>query len=184
MAHLNAMLLLAISYKKKVNMEQVTFQGNPVKVVGSIPTVGSQAPDFSLTASDLSDLTLSSFKGQNVIINIFPSIDTPVCASSVKKFNEEASKLKNTTVLCVSADLPFAVGRFCEVEGVENVQHASTFRNSDFAETYGVLIPEGALRGLVTRAIVCVNTDGKVTHSELVKEITDEPTYSLALNAF
>lgn len=165
-------------------MQQVTFQGNPVKVVGTIPTSGSLAPDFSLTASDLSDLTLSSFKGQNVIINIFPSVDTPVCAASVRKFNEEASNLENTTILCVSADLPFAVGRFCEVEGIDNVQHASTFRNPEFAETYGVLIPEGALRGLATRAIVCVNVDGKVTYSELVKEITDEPNYSLALNAF
>lgn len=165
-------------------MQQVTFQGNPVKVVGTIPTSGSLAPDFSLTASDLSDLTLSSFKGQNVIINIFPSIDTPVCAASVRKFNEEASNLENTTILCVSADLPFAVGRFCEVEGIDNVQHASTFRNPEFAEAYGVLIPEGALRGLATRAIVCVNVDGKVTYSELVKEITDEPNYSLALNAF
>lgn len=165
-------------------MQQVTFQGNPVKVVGTIPTVASMAPDFSLTTSDLSDLTLSSFKGQNVIINIFPSVDTPVCAASVRKFNEEASNLENTTILCVSADLPFAVGRFCEVEGIDNVQHASTFRNSEFAETYGVLILEGALRGLATRAIVCVNVDGKVTYSELVKEITDEPNYSLALNAF
>ncbi|GAL09792.1 thiol peroxidase Tpx-type [Vibrio astriarenae] len=165
-------------------MQQVTFQGNPVKIVGTIPTVGSLAPDFSLTASDLSDLTLSSFKGQNVIINIFPSVDTPVCAASVRKFNEEASNLENTTILCVSADLPFAVGRFCEVEGIDNVQHASTFRNPEFAEAYGVLIPEGALRGLATRAIVCVNVDGKVTYSELVKEITDEPNYSLALNAF
>ncbi|AUW07145.1 thiol peroxidase [Vibrio campbellii] len=165
-------------------MQQVTFQGNPVKVVGTIPTSGSLAPDFSLTASDLSDLTLSSFKGQNVIMNIFPSVDTPVCAASVRKFNEEASNLENTTILCVSADLPFAVGRFCEVEGIDNVQHASTFRNPEFSETYGVLIPEGALRGLATRAIVCVNVDGKVTYSELVKEITDEPNYSLALNAF
>ena len=165
-------------------MSQVTFQGNPVKVLGGIPVVGEQAPEFSLTASDLSDLTLSSFKGQNVIINIFPSIDTPVCSASVKRFNEEASKLENTVVLCVSADLPFAVGRFCEVENISNVQHASIFRSFDFSENYGLSITGGALRGLTTRAIVCVSTDGKVTYSELVKEITDEPNYSLALNAF
>ncbi|EHY1015000.1 TPA: thiol peroxidase [Vibrio vulnificus] len=165
-------------------MTQVTFQGNPVKVVGTIPAVGEKAPEFTLTASDLSDLRLSSFKGQNVIINIFPSIDTPVCAASVRRFNKEASTLENTIVLCISADLPFASGRFCEVEGINNVQHVSTFRNSDFAESYGVSIQEGALRGLTTRAIVCVNADGKVTYSELVKEITDEPTYSLVLNSF
>lgn len=164
-------------------MKQVTFQGNPVKVVGSIPMTGEQAKDFSLTASDLSDLTLSSLKGQNVIINIFPSIDTPVCAASVKRFNEEASKLENTTVLCVSADLPFAVGRFCEIEGIANVQHASTFRSEGFAETYGVAIPDGALRGLTTRAIVCVNKEGVVTHSELVSEITNEPNYEAAMKA-
>ncbi|KXF81585.1 thiol peroxidase [Enterovibrio coralii] len=164
-------------------MKQVTFQGNPVKVLGSIPMEGEQAKNFSLTASDLSDLTLSSLKGQNVVINIFPSIDTPVCAASVKRFNEEASKLENTTVLCVSADLPFAVGRFCEIEGITNVQHASTFRSEDFAEAYGVAIPEGALRGLTTRAIVCVNKDGVVTHSELVSEITNEPNYESAIKA-
>lgn len=164
-------------------MKQVTFQGNPVKVVGSLPMTGEQAKDFSLTASDLSDLTLSSLKGQNVVINIFPSIDTPICATSVKRFNEEASKLENTTVLCVSADLPFAVGRFCEIEGIANVKHASTFRSGDFAETYGVAIPEGALRGLTTRAVICVNEDGVVTHSELVPEITNEPNYEAAIKA-
>ncbi|MGR6830790.1 thiol peroxidase [Aliivibrio wodanis] len=165
-------------------MKQVTFQGNPVKVLGSIPVVGDVVPEFSLTSSDLSDLTLSSFMDKNLILNIFPSIDTPVCASSVRKFNEEASKLDNTEVICISADLPFAVGRFCEVEGIANVQHASTFRSSDFAEIYGVAIPEGALRGLTARAVVCVNKEGIVTHSELVKEITNEPDYNLALNAF
>jgi thiol peroxidase len=162
-------------------MKKVTFQGNPVKVLGSIPMLGEQAKNFSLTASDLSELTLSSLKGQNVIINIFPSIDTPVCAASVKKFNEEASKLENTIVLCVSADLPFAAERFCEIEGIDNVQHASTFRSEGFAETYGVAIPEGALRGLTTRAIVCVNKEGVVTHSELVSEITNEPNYEAAM---
>ncbi|KLV09836.1 thiol peroxidase [Photobacterium ganghwense] len=164
-------------------MPQVTFQNNPVNIVGSIPVVGQLAPEFSLTASDLSELTLSSFSGKNLILNIFPSIDTPVCAASVKRFNEEASKLDDTQVICISADLPFAVGRFCEIEGIDNVQHASTFRSLDFAETYGVAIPDGALRGLTTRAIVCVNKVGIVIHSELVEEITNEPNYDAAISS-
>ncbi|NUW75322.1 thiol peroxidase [Vibrio mediterranei] len=159
-------------------MAQVTFQGNSVSIAGSIPVTGDSAPEFSLTASDLSDLKLSSFSGKNVILNIFPSIDTPVCANSVRRFNEEAAQ-----VICISADLPFAAGRFCEIEGIDNVQHASTFRSADFAETYGVAIPEGALRGLTARAIVCVNKEGVVTHSELVSEITNEPNYDAAIAA-
>ncbi|SBO10935.1 Thiol peroxidase [Vibrio mediterranei] len=164
-------------------MAQVTFQGNPVTIAGSIPVAGDSAPEFSLAASDLSDLTLSGLTGNNLILNIFPSIDTPVCATSVKRFNEEAAQLEDTQVICISADLPFAAGRFCEIEGVENVQHASTFRSADFAETYGVAIPEGALRGLTARAIVCVNKEGVVVHSELVSEVTNEPNYDAAIAA-
>ncbi|MCG9627349.1 thiol peroxidase [Vibrio mediterranei] len=164
-------------------MAQVTFQGNPVTIAGSIPVAGDSAPEFSLAASDLSDLTLSGLTSKNLILNIFPSIDTPVCATSVKRFNEEAAQLEDTQVICISADLPFAAGRFCEIEGVENVQHASTFRSADFAETYGVAIPEGALRGLTARAIVCVNKEGVVVHSELVSEVTNEPNYDAAIAA-
>lgn len=164
-------------------MTQVTFQGDAVNILGSIPAVGSKAPAFSLTAGDLSDVTLASLQGKNVVLNIFPSIDTAVCAASVRAFNEAAAKLNNTVVLCISADLPFAAGRFCEVEGIENVQHASTFRSPEFAQAYGVAIPDGPLRGLTTRAVVCVNAQGIVTHSELVNEITEEPNYDLALKA-
>lgn len=176
-------LCIHITESKGINMAQVTFQGNPVSIAGSIPVAGDSAPEFSLAASDLSDLTLSSLSGTNVILNIFPSIDTPVCANSVRRFNEEAAQLEDTQVLCISADLPFAAGRFCEIEGIENVQHASTFRSADFAETYGVAIPEGALRGLTARAIVCVNKEGVVIHSELVSEVTNEPNYDAAIAA-
>lgn len=162
-------------------MKKITFQGSPVDVIGWIPLPGEYAPDFSLTASDLSELTLANFSDKRLILNVFPSIDTPVCAASVKRFNEEVSKLEDTRVVCISADLPFAVGRFCEIEGVENVQHASTFRNKDFAEKYGVAISSGVLRGLTTRAIVCVNKEGVVTYSELISEITNEPNYEDAI---
>lgn len=175
--------MITFIYKTDKNMTQVTFQGDAVNISGTIPTVGSLAPAFSLTAGDLSDLTLASLQGKNVVLNIFPSIDTPVCATGVRKFNEAAATLENTVVVCVSADLPFATGRFCEVESIANVQHASTFRSPEFAEAYGVAIPDGALRGLTTRAVVCINAEGVVTHSELVAEITDEANYELALKA-
>ncbi|OIQ24949.1 thiol peroxidase [uncultured Vibrio sp.] len=162
-------------------MSQVTFKGNPVKINGSIPQVGNQAPEFSLTAGDLSALTLSSLKGKKVVLNIFPSIDTPTCAQSVRTFNEKAAQKENTLVVCISADLPFAAGRFCELEGIEGVQHASTFRSPEFPSSYGVEIPEGPLSGLTTRAVVCVNEEGVVTHSELVAEIAEEPNYESAL---
>lgn len=164
-------------------MSQVTFQGNPVAISGELPQAGSQAPEFTLTAGDLSELKLSALTGKKVVLNIFPSIDTPVCAQSVRTFNQKAAELGNVEVICISADLPFAAGRFCEVEGIQGVQHASTFRSPEFAEAYGVAIPEGALAGLTTRAVVCINEEGLVTHSELVSEITDEPDYSTALLA-
>jgi thiol peroxidase len=164
-------------------MSTVTFQGNPVQINGAVPQAGNQAPEFALTAGDLSELTLASLKGKKVVLNIFPSIDTPTCAQSVRTFNEKAALLDNTVVVCVSADLPFAAGRFCEVEGIEGVQHASTFRSPVFAASYGVEIPEGALAGLTTRAVVCINEEGLVTYSELVAEITDEPNYQAALAA-
>ncbi|SFD49093.1 thiol peroxidase [Pseudoalteromonas denitrificans] len=162
-------------------MNQVTFQGQKVEIAGILPTVGAPSPDFTLTASDLSELTLSQVKGKNIILNIFPSIDTPVCATSVRKFNEEAAKLDNTVIICISADLPFATGRFCEVEGMNNVQHASTFRNPDFASQFGVAINNGILKGLTTRAVICINSSGIVVHTELAQEITEEIDYKNAL---
>ncbi|NOH81586.1 thiol peroxidase [Vibrio sp. RE86] len=164
-------------------MPQVAFQGNPVFISGTFPQAGTQAPEFALTAGDLSELKLSALTGKKVVLNIFPSIDTPVCAQSVRAFNQKAADKSGVEVVCISADLPFAVGRFCEIEGIEHVQHASTFRSPGFAEAYGVKIPEGALAGLTTRAVICVNEEGLVTHSELVAEITDEPNYEAALAA-
>ncbi|KXF80804.1 thiol peroxidase [Enterovibrio coralii] len=165
-------------------MAQVTFLGEGLNTEGVIPQVGKNAPEFSLTSSDLSEKGLSDFKGKNLVINIFPSIDTPVCALSVKEFNSRVAACSKTEVLCVSADLPFAVSRFCEIEALVNVSHLSTFRNPNFSKEYGVAIIDGALRGLNARAIVCVNAAGVVVHSELVDEITNEPDYERALNSF
>jgi thiol peroxidase len=145
--------------------------------------VGEAAQDFSLTKSDLSPVTLSEFKGQKVVLNLFPSIDTSVCAASVRRFNEEASKLKNTVVLCISKDLPFAHGRFCAAEGLKNVITASDFRDSKFSDAYGVRILDGPLAGLLSRAVVIVDERGRVTYTEQVPEIGQEPDYAQALAA-
>ncbi len=164
-------------------MPTVTFQGNPVTVSGTLPTAGDQAPSFTLCATDLADLSLAQLQGKTVVLNIFPSIDTPVCALSVRKFNETLAKTANTIVLCVSADLPFAFSRFCAAENIEGVQGASFFRADTFAEDYGVKIAEGPLKGLATRAVVVISKDGKIAYSELVGEITDEPNYEQAIAA-
>ncbi|EOD77437.1 thiol peroxidase [Grimontia sp. AD028] len=164
-------------------MSQILFQGQPIPLNGSLPQAGSEAPSFVLTAGDLSDLTLDTFRGNKVVLNIFPSIDTPTCANSVRKFNEKAASLGNTKVVCISADLPFAASRFCELEGLENVQHASTFRSPSFIEDYGLAIAEGPLRGLSARAVVVLNEGGVVKHVELVNELADEPDYDSALAA-
>lgn len=164
-------------------MSQVTFKGESVNVSGNFVQAGSQAPEFTLTSSTLADIKSSELRGKKVVLNIFPSIDTPVCAASVRKFNQEASNLDNTTVLCISADLPFAAGRFCEAEGLENVQTASFFRAPSFTEDYGVNLNQGALQGLAARAVVVVNEEGLVTYGELVGEITSEPNYEAALEA-
>ena len=164
-------------------MTKITFKGNPVNTGGSLPDVGSLAPDFSLVKTDLSELKLSDLKGKNVVLNIFPSLDTGVCATSVRRFNKEASSLNNTTVLCISADLPFAAGRFCGAEGLENVVTLSTFRDSSFADKYGVLMTDGPLHGLLARAVVVVNSEGKVVYTELVPEIAQEPDYESAINS-
>lgn len=164
-------------------MSQVTLKGNPVRVDGSLPQVGSQAPAFSLVAGDLSDKTLADFAGQRKVLNIFPSVDTPTCATSVRTFNAEASKLANTVVLCISADLPFAPKRFCAAEGLDNVINLSTLRGREFLDNYGVAIAEGPLRGLAARAVVVLDEHDKVLHAELVGEIADEPDYAAALKA-
>lgn len=164
-------------------MATVTFQGNPVETSGSLPSVGAKAPDFSLVKGDLSEATMATFAGKKLVLNIFPSIDTGVCATSVRKFNEQAAKCENTVVLCISADLPFAQGRFCGAEGIENVTMLSTFRSPKFGKDFGVVITGGALEGLMSRAVVVIGTDGNVKYTEQVSEITNEPDYDAALAA-
>ncbi len=165
-------------------MAQVTLKGNPVHTAGDLPKIGGEAQGFTMVKGDLSELSLSDQKGKKVILNIFPSIDTDTCATSVRKFNEKAASLDNTIVLCISADLPFAQNRFCGAEGIENVQTASVFRdNGKFGEDYGVAILDGPLKGLLARAVVVLDEDGQVKHTELVSEIVDEPNYDSALAA-
>ena len=164
-------------------MAQVTLKGNPVNVDGQLPQKGAQAPAFSLVGGDLADVTLENFAGKRKVLNIFPSVDTPTCATSVRKFNVEAGKLANTVVLCISADLPFAQSRFCGAEGLSNVITLSTLRNPQFQQDYGVGIEEGALKGLTARAVVVINEQDEVVFSELVNEITHEPNYDAALEA-
>ncbi len=164
-------------------MAQVTFKGNAVQTAGALPAVGAKAPAFTLAGKDLSDVKLSDFAGKKVVLNIFPSIDTPVCAASVRRFNAEAAALGATVVLCISADLPFAHGRFCTVEGLDKVSPLSTFRSPEFGKDYGVVISAGPLRGLMSRAIVIVDGAGTVAYAEHVAEITKEPDYEAALKA-
>nr|WP_281420634.1 thiol peroxidase [Alteromonas lipotrueiana] len=158
------------------------MQGNEMSTVGELPAKGNQAPDFTLVKSDLSEVILSELKGKNVVLNIFPSIDTGTCAASVRAFNEKAAKLDNTTVVCVSADLPFAAGRFCGAEGIENVMTGSTFR-SNFGDDYGVTFKDGPLTGLLSRSVVVINEAGDVVYTQQVAETADEPDYEAALNA-
>lgn len=160
-------------------MDTVKFAGKPVNIVGKLPLAGEQAPDFVLTAQDLSDIKLEDFKGHRVVLNIFPSLDTDVCAASVRHFNMEASQLPDTKILCVSMDLPFAAARFCSVNGIENVQTGSGFR-SDFGKTYGFEILDGPLRGLYARGLVVIDRDGKVLGTSICEEITKEPDYEFA----
>ncbi len=162
-------------------MTTITLQGNPIETVGQLPAVGVQAPSFTLTRTDLADISLENFSGKKLILNIFPSLDTPVCANSVRRFNEAATKYDNTLVLCISADLPFAHGRFCETEGLENIESLSVMRSPEFGKDYGVSIENGPLKGLLSRAIVVVNSQGKVCYTEQIPEITQEPDYEAAL---
>ena len=164
-------------------MATTNFKGHPVKLVGEFIQVGKLAPNFELVKSDLSSLSLADLKGKRVILNIFPSMDTGVCATSVRKFNQLAAGLPDTVVLAISKDLPFAQGRFCTTEGIENVVALSDFRHSDFDKSYGVLMGDGPLRGLLARAVVVIDKEGKVSYTELVPEITQEPAYEKAIEA-
>lgn len=164
-------------------MVQVTRRGAVMEVAGEVPKVGSQAPAFTLVGAGLADVSLKDFAGKRKVLNIFPSVDTPTCATSVRKFNAEAGALHNTVVLCVSADLPFAQARFCGAEGLENVQNLSTFRNPEFLKQYGVAIADGGMAGLAARAVVVLDESDKVLHSELVGEISSEPNYEAAISS-
>ena len=163
-------------------MQTVYFKGTPCHTYGNIPAVGSKAPGFILAGKDLSEVRLADFEGKRVVINVFPSLDTPVCAASVRRFNKEAAALDNTVVVCVSMDLPFAMGRLCSAEGIENVTVASAFRSPMFAEEYGLQLVDGPLAGLLTRAVIVLDCDHKVIFSDLVGEITDEPDYKGAVS--
>ncbi|MFN7087753.1 MAG: thiol peroxidase [Burkholderiales bacterium] len=164
-------------------MASVTLAGNPIGVAGNFPQKGDIAPDFSLTAKDLKAVGLKDFAGKRKVLNIVPSLDTPTCAKSTRVFNEKAGSLDNTVVLVISADLPFAMGRFCSTEGLNNVVTLSTFRNRDFHARYGVDITDGPLQGLTARAVVVLDENNKVLHAELVPEIKQEPNYDAALAA-
>lgn len=160
-------------------MATVTFKGSPVKVSGELPAVGTKASDFKLVGSGLNEISLADFKGKRIVLNIFPSLDTGVCATSVRKFNEWNSKQENTVVLCVSKDLPFAHGRFCGAEGLENVVTGSDFRYNNFATDYGVVMQDGPLAGLMARSVVAIDENGIVAYNQLVPEIVEEPSYEV-----
>ena len=162
-------------------MANITLKGNPINTNGDLPAVGSQAPDFKLVAGDLSDVSLATYAGKKKLLNIVPSLDTPVCAASTRKFNEAIAAKSDAVALVISADLPFAQGRFCGAEGLENVVTLSTMRGREFLEAYGVAIADGPLAGVAARAVVVLDENDKVIHSELVPEIKQEPDYAAAL---
>lgn len=164
-------------------MATVTLKGNPINTSGDLPSVGSAAPDFTLVKTDLSAVSLKDLAGKTVVVSIFPSVDTPTCATSVRRFNAELDKLGDVTVLCASADLPFAHKRFCGAEGLDRVLSVSDLRDKDFGTRYGVTIVDGPLAGLLARAVVVIGADGKVKHSQLVSEVADEPDYDAAIKA-
>ncbi len=164
-------------------MATITLKGNPVNTVAELPENGTAAPSFTLVNKDLSESNLADYAGKTVVLNIFPSLDTPVCAASVRRFNLEASSIPGAVVLCVSADLPFAHKRFCEVEGIENVVSLSVFRSPEFGQDYGVTMADGPLKGILSRAVVIIDPEGKVIYAEQVPEITQEPDYEEALKA-
>ncbi|HTP27765.1 MAG TPA: thiol peroxidase [Anaeromyxobacteraceae bacterium] len=164
-------------------MATVTLKGNPIHTDGDLPALGARGPDFKLVDGELKDVSLSSFAGRRKVLNIVPSLDTPVCATSTRKFNEQASKLRNTVVLVISADLPFAAKRFCATEGLTHVVPLSLMRSRGFAKDYGVLITDGPLAGITARAVVVLDENDKVIHRQLVPEIGQEPDYAAALKA-
>jgi len=162
-------------------METVYLNGNACHTCGNVPRPGDKAPCFTLTGKDLADVCCCDYKGKIMVLNIFPSLDTPVCAMSVRRFNKEAADLTGTAVICVSMDLPFAQSRFCETDGIDNLTVASAFRSPEFAESYGLLLTDGPLKGLLARAVIIIK-DGKVIYTDLVKEITEQPDYATALD--
>ncbi len=164
-------------------MAVITLGGNPIHTSGELPKSGTKAPQFTLVKDDLSVVTLNDFSGSKVIMNIFPSVDTGVCATSVRKFNEQASGLSNTKVLCISRDLPFAQKRFCGAEGLENIINLSDFREGSFGKSYGLEITDSVFTGLHSRAVVVIDENGTVLYSEQVPEIASEPNYEAALAA-
>ncbi|MBQ0787079.1 MAG: thiol peroxidase [Oceanihabitans sp.] len=164
-------------------MATVTLKGNPIQTSGELPKVGTKAPNFTLTTTDLANKTLSDFAGSKVVLNIFPSVDTGTCAQSVRTFNKEASTLNNTKVLCISHDLPFAQARFCGAEGLENVVNLSDYKDGSFGKNYGLNFVSGPLDALHSRCVVVIDENGMITHTEQVQEIVDEPNYKAALEA-
>ena len=164
-------------------MATVTLKGNEINTCGNLPKVGEKAPNFNLVKNDLSTCTLNDFKGKHVVLNIFPSIDTGTCAQSVRQFNQDLNDIEDVTVLCISKDLPFAQARFCAAEGLEHVINLSDFRTGAFGKDYGVTFTDGPLEGLHSRAIVVINPEGIITHTEQVQEIVDEPNYKAAFEA-
>ena len=163
-------------------MATITLEGNEIHTVGELPAVGSDAPAFTLTNGDMGETSLADYAGKKIVLNIFPSIDTGVCAESTRRFNTAAGSLNNTAVLCISADLPFALSRFCGAENLDNVITLSTFRNPEFGDDYGVRVADGPLAGLMSRAVVIVDENGKVAYHEQVPEIVQEPDYDAALS--
>lgn len=164
-------------------MATVTLKGNAIHTSGNLPEIGTTAPDFTLAKSDLSDSKLSDYKGKKVVMNIFHSLDTGTCANSVRQFNTEAAELNNTMVLCISRDLPFAMNRFCAAEGIDNVETLSDFKDWNFGKSYGLEYIDGPIQGLLSRAIIVLNEDGKVIYTEQVQETVEEPNYKAALEA-
>ena len=164
-------------------MKTITIGGNTVHLAGDLPAVGKKAPEFGAVKRDLSVAHLSDFAGKRVVLNIFPSLDTPVCAASVRRFNKEAGSLDNTVVLCISKDLPFAQSRFCTTEGLEGVVALSTFNDNSFDEGYGLLLAEGGLKGLYARTVIVLDEKGKIIYEELVSELKTEPNYEAAINS-
>jgi thiol peroxidase len=181
---INNLIILTFEFKLNLKkMADITLKGNPINTIGNLPEVGSKASEFSLKTVALATNSLADFIGKNVVLNIFPSVDTGTCATSVREFNKQAAQLENTVVLCISKDLPFAQARFCGAEGIENVVMLSDFATGSFGKDYGLEITNGPLANLHSRAVIVLDTNGKVIHTEQVPDIVDEPNYEAALNA-